>query len=64
MINNFIVYDSQEKIAFYVFRKYLRNTSLPVKKKQFSKRARSFKLHRFLNEIDFKKSDVHSGEII
>jgi hypothetical protein len=46
------------------FRKYLRNTSLPVKKKQFSKRARSFKLHRFLNEIDFKKSDVHSGEII
>jgi putative transferase (TIGR04331 family) len=31
---------------------------------KFSKRATSFKLHRFLNELDFKKSDVQSGEII
>lgn len=39
MINNFIGYDSQEKIAFYVFRKYLRNTSLPVKKTAIFKKS-------------------------
>ena len=31
---------------------------------KFSKRTTSFRLHRFLNELDYKKSDVQSGEII
>jgi putative transferase (TIGR04331 family) len=31
---------------------------------KFSKRATNFKLHRFLNELNSKKSDVQSGEII